>query len=184
VTDVLADDGPTFYAPGSAERGKFVHAACHLLVTTGLDRSSVPEKWAGYVRAFERFLVECDVDPLHSSFKVENVLLGYCGEGDLICRFRRSSTIGRHSWLIDLKTGNVPWTVGMQTAAYLHATNLVGSSARRGAVQLMSSGKYGLFLEGMSSIFTPFDFIKFRERLSEKQVMWDKGTWFPRERED
>ena len=107
--------GLTYDSPEAAARGTAIHEACALLDGSGdgsgLDWSSVPEEWYGYLHSWEKAKKWIGLGPCEIELPVRSNRYGYAG------RLDRVSTL----ILVDLKSGSPePWHA-LQTAAYLEA---------------------------------------------------------------
>lgn len=94
------------------EFGTHVHTACSLYVRRMLDESSVHESIRPYLEGFKRFMKDTGVIILANELMVAHPEFGYAGtmDYDVLMQSQRGQ--------IDLKTGEPPWTVPQQTAAY------------------------------------------------------------------
>jgi hypothetical protein len=117
VTQVLSamtcDDASRFFTEASRERGTAVHLACQQIdegQADGAAFSSSP--YAGYIGAYWAFvsLVQPQWEGIEQ--RVVDELAGYAGTLD------RTGTIQGQRVIVDIKTGTVPATVGLQLAAY------------------------------------------------------------------
>lgn len=97
-------------------RGTEVHRLAESYING--EEIDVPDELEGHVRAYEKFVREWNVNPVHVEVVVGNVTLGYCGTVDLIADLADGY---RH--LTDLKTsrsGIFPETA-LQIVAYSRA---------------------------------------------------------------
>lgn len=97
----------------AANRGTEVHRLAEAYL--GGAEIEIPDELDGHVKAYEKFVREWDVKPLHVEVVVGNLALGYCGTIDLIADLADGY---RH--LTDLKTsrsGIFPETA-LQIVAY------------------------------------------------------------------
>jgi len=100
----------------AANRGTEVHRLAEAYIN-GLE-ITVPDELEGHVRAYEKFVHEWAVNPVHVEVVIGNTTLGYCGTVDLIADMADGY---RH--LADLKTsrsGIFPETA-LQIVAYSKA---------------------------------------------------------------
>lgn len=125
VTQVLQEMLATetrFYKSQDRIRGSRVHSLCaqishlqHPLSENEWDETcDIPEA-VPYGRAFSRWCSELDFEVLHSELPLYSESLGVAGCADLIGICRK---MGGKVILVDTKTGTVPPSVDLQTAAY------------------------------------------------------------------
>ena len=180
VTDVLPK-GSFVYDPIYAERGKLVHAACHLLETDGLDWATVPLEWRGYVEAWQRFTVQSKAEIRRSEFPVESKEHEYIGRVDNLIKIKRL-------YILDKKTGPPAPTVGLQLAGYSGAyREMFGDPMPlRAVVQLSADGSYKFTAEDTpgQKYFAPTDFRVFLAFLTGKKWEMQHGLWSPQNREE
>jgi hypothetical protein len=135
VTRVMGAAGmfkDEWFSAECRDRGARVHAACCRL-DDGLpvtDPIAQP-----YVAAYLNF--KTDLGPVwsHVESPVYDEVLGYAGTLD------RAGVVGGQKYVIDLKTGEVPPSVGPQTAAYARCL-LTPYEYTRAALQLRPDGVY------------------------------------------
>jgi hypothetical protein len=164
VTQVLAmlenwERVPWEQLEAARQFGTNVHKACHLQNRGELDVAALDLALDPYVRAWQRFLVESNATLIASETRVANARLGYAGTLDALVDRRG------HTWLVDIKSGDVPDTCGPQTSAYAAA---LGRPVRRYAVQLKPDGSYKTHAYTSSTDFAIFqsclNVYKWRER--------------------
>lgn len=114
------------------EFGNHVHLACHLwnkgvLDVTALDPALIP-----YLRDWQLFIKETGFEVATSETPVYHKQMKYAGTPDSVGNMRGTS------WIVDIKSGVVPCTVGPQLAAYQQASD--PRPRRRLCVQLTGSG--------------------------------------------
>ena len=80
----------------AAFRGSTIHKATEIIDAGGTPK--VPEKWDGYIKAFEHFLKEHDVQWQHIEQMFASVQYGYAGTID------RIGEIDGWSCIVDIKT--------------------------------------------------------------------------------
>jgi hypothetical protein len=135
VTEVLdplleLDGIPRAVLKAAAEFGTHVHMATDLFDKGVLDEPALDPHLAPYLAGWKLFLRETGAEVLASEVRVGHPKLRYAGTLD---KFVRWTPRGRHEIAqIDLKSGQVPRTVGPQTAAYNEAA--IRSGAITGAV--------------------------------------------------
>lgn len=120
VTTVLA---PLLWLQGADSRdleaarirGTYVHAACHMLNLGTLDEEALDPQLVPYVGAYKNFLEVSGFEVIESEIFVYHSLCKYAGQADFIGNYRGQS------WVVDIKTGTPPPTVGAQLAAYREA---------------------------------------------------------------
>jgi hypothetical protein len=180
VTAVLPK-GSFVYDPIYAERGKHVHAACHLLDTTGLNWDTVYPPWRGWVEAWEAFKAESGAVVQKSELPLESQKHGYCGRLDCIVKMKRR-------YVLDIKTGPPPVTTGLQIAAYAEAYKEQYGEPMpgRAVIHLMEDGRYKFTAEDTpgQDLFHPTDFRVFLAYLTTKQWEMNRGLWAPQERKE
>lgn len=100
-------------------RGNMVHMAVQLLTAGELDWTSVDPRIEGYVRAAERFHIECPGKIVYTEHRMVDPVSGLAGTPDIV-KFVR----GRRS-LIDYKTGQqMKPRMRLQTAGYKKLNDL------------------------------------------------------------
>jgi len=159
VTEVLdplleLDGIPKAVLKAAAEFGTHVHLACHLFDQGVLDEPALDPHLAPYLAAWKIFLKETGATVMLSEKRVAHPQLRYAGTLDKIVYWQR----GRRTTAaqIDIKSGDVPRTVGPQTAAYTDAlkhTDPEHACADRYVLQLRGDATYRL-----SKLNDPRDF--------------------------
>jgi hypothetical protein len=109
--------------------GSHVHMATDLFDKDDLDEARLDLPLLPYLNAYKTFLSETGFVVTHSEQQIYNARQRYAGTLD-----KRGIWKGT-TWLLDLKSGAVPRSVGLQTAAYQHA--LEEKPKRRLCLQLM-----------------------------------------------
>ena len=99
----------------AAEFGTHVHQACHLLNQNDLDEEALDPALIPYVNSYRLFLAETGFVVTGSEILLYHALMGYAGAADIFGDWMRAD------WVVDIKSGIVPKTVGAQTAAYQNA---------------------------------------------------------------
>ncbi len=143
-TQILKDMGiidTTYYNMDAAWRGTAVHEATALYDEYEGDFHwpSVDSRWVGYVRGWERFILESGF----RSSLIERLVLGV-GYGTTIDRL---GVLNGRQVVLEIKTGTCPKWVGLQTGMQLDACVLQGlarADCGRVAVELKADGKYKL----------------------------------------
>lgn len=128
VTQVLQaienfDHVPFAVLEAAREFGTHVHQACDLLNRGVLDEESLDPQLVPYVNGWKRCLSETGMVVTHSEEKVYNPKMRYAGTLDSRANWKGTT------WVIDLKSGAVPRSVGPQLEAYRHACS--GDMPRR-----------------------------------------------------
>lgn len=135
VLSILQDFGavPADVLDRAAEFGSHVHQAVDLMLRGVLDWDALDAALLPYVRAADRFVAETGLVVLASEMRVYHKAYGFAGTLDLLAEWK-----GQRS-LFDFKSGQVPRTVGAQTAGYALAHDAMESLPvrRRYCVQLM-----------------------------------------------
>lgn len=134
VTQVLkAVENFDFVAPAVLERarefGSHVHQAVDLFNRGELDEEALDAGLAPYLAGWKLFLSHSGFVVTHTEERVYNERLKYAGTLDARGTWKGTT------WLIDLKSGAVPRSVGAQCAAYQHA--LAEPPKKRLCVQLL-----------------------------------------------
>jgi hypothetical protein len=94
VTQIVNPNPNAFYAPGSADRGKKVHAMCMLDAQGILDLETVDESFLGYLKAWRDFRA----DMVEKFIALEQVVgdprFGFAGRLDALVELKRSGFPG------------------------------------------------------------------------------------------
>lgn len=109
--------------------GRHVHLATDLFDRGELDEENLDPLLRPYLDAYKLFLSETGFVVTHSEALVYNARQRYAG------RLDKRGTWKCSTWLLDLKSGLVPRTVGPQTSAYQQACE--EKPKRRLCLQLM-----------------------------------------------
>jgi len=122
----------------AAEFGRHVHQAVDLYNKSTLDEAALDPALAPYLGDWKQFIHDTDAEVTASEFRAAHEQLGFAGTLDSVALVRRRCCV------IDVKTGQVPRTVGPQLAAYkalLEASQPMRVKVhRRLCVQLTGSG--------------------------------------------
>jgi hypothetical protein len=124
VTEVLnplneLDGIPKAVLAAAAEFGQHVHMATDLYDKGVLDEPALDANLVPYLTAWKRFLFETGAQVVASEVRVAHPKLRYAGTLDKsVSWLKRGRT---RTAQIDIKSGEVPRTVGPQTAAYAEA---------------------------------------------------------------
>jgi hypothetical protein len=134
VTQVLEplqhlDGVPWAILEAAREFGSHCHLACHLWNIDALDFDALDPHLVPYVMGWCKFLNETGFKVTESETPVHHAEIGYAGTPDCLGTWQNTT------WVVDIKSGVVPCTVGPQLAAYQHAANL--RPRRRLCIQLM-----------------------------------------------
>jgi hypothetical protein len=142
------------------DRGSKVHLACHLYNMDTLDEAALDPALTPYLRGWQDFLTDTGFEITSSEVPIYNRGLGYAGTPDVTGNYAGTT------WVIDIKSGEVPSTVGAQLAAYQHA--LAKRPRRRLCVQLLPDGRYKMFeqkdMGDMSLFISALNIHNFRAR--------------------
>lgn len=134
----LAGDYAGFVNDEAMQRGRLVHAGCHLLASHDEDRPwevRHPE-CHGYLDAYRRFLREHEFALAQAEQEFKCATLRFTSRPDEI-----GLLDGKHA-VLELKSGGLPKWVRLQTAGQVLA---IGKpQLRRFALQLKADGKYVL----------------------------------------
>jgi hypothetical protein len=148
VTQVLdplleLDGIPKAVLKAAAIFGTHVHMATDYFDKGVLDEPALDPHLAPYLAAWKLFLRETGTEVIESEVRVAHPKLRYAGTLDKLVRLKKrgKSRIVQ----IDIKSGEVPRTVGPQTAAYDQAAafEFVGITGRY-ALQLRGNATYRL----------------------------------------
>lgn len=140
VLSILSDFSavPAEVLARAAEFGSHVHQAVHLSNEGTLDEVTLDPALAPYLSAWRDFLIDTGAKVLASEVRVYHPGHHYAGTLDTIVELRGKAV------LIDVKTGQVPRTVGPQLAAYEEAYHANEDNPhalrRRLCVQLTGDG--------------------------------------------
>ncbi len=99
----------------ASDFGRNVHHACHLLNGDELDEEALDPELIPYVNGWKRCVRETGMTVRASEIRVFHKRYRYAGTYDVL------ATIACKDWMVDIKSGLVPWTTGYQTAAYQEA---------------------------------------------------------------
>lgn len=140
VTSVLEplqflDGVPWAVLEAAREFGTHVHLACHLYNQDELDIATLDDALVPYLQGWTAFLNETGFVVTASEERVYSKI-GYAGTADAFGDWQNTS------WVVDIKSGVVPDTVGAQLAAYQQAAII--RPRRRLCVQLTGNGDYKL----------------------------------------
>lgn len=136
VTQALREGGLSdenaaqYYTEASRDRGTAIHAALeawHLGAACNLKVEYLP-----YWLQIERFLTDGGFESESAEIVVHDERVGYAGTYDILGHLKRFNDSGYD--LIDIKTGSVPKTVGIQTMGYRRCLPM--ASVRRWALQV------------------------------------------------
>jgi hypothetical protein len=149
VTEVLdplleLDGIPRAVLKAAAEFGTHVHMATDLFDKGVLDEPALDPHLAPYLAGWKIFLRDTGAEVLESELRVGHPKLRYAGTLDKIVRWtkRGKSRLAQ----VDIKSGEVPRTVGPQTAAYEQAAllNAIRAPIDRYVLQLKPDASYRL----------------------------------------
>lgn len=139
----LIDD--TYYAPGAADAGTYVHQATALDDINELDFDALPPQYKGRCQAWRNFKEEAcvTIPPASIERMFYHELWRYAGTCD-----RAGAQFGGADWILDIKCGQPePWHV-LQLAAYAMCMPREGGTApmtlRRACVYLREDASYKL----------------------------------------
>ena len=159
VTTILQPDKPTFYKPGSAERGKDVHTICQYHDEGTLDYTTIDPSYQGYYESYLKMLNTFYPKWQLIERRLYHPELHYAGTLD-----RMGEMLGG-IWIVDLKTGAVVREIhGPQLAAYV----MMGEpecyhTIRRACWHLKKDGGMGSHVEYNDA----GDFLLFRQKLDQ-----------------
>jgi hypothetical protein len=141
INSVLVDPETRRFSLGNEEameRGRKVHEYCQQvsdLLAAGeeIDEDSIDQ---AYVAGWIKFIRDSGYKPEAWEGTVCHATYRYAG------RYDTRGRLGKKAAIVDIKTGGLPETVGVQLAAYAEATGLRGLA--RYSVQLPGDGNYRL----------------------------------------
>lgn|SRR5574341_116369 len=144
VTSILRDAGlidhsAPWFTDEVRNRGTYVHQAIALLVEQDLDWETLDPALVPYVQAFDRWRAEGNFVIEATEQRVCDEALGYAGTADLMAKRWSGATSAWLSYLVDVKCGTVPPSVGPQTAAYARCLDFWRF---RASLNLRSDGAY------------------------------------------
>jgi hypothetical protein len=149
VTQVMKDAGlidfsgiPKDKLHFAATRGTYVHKATELYDLGNLDPSSLDSAIVPFVEAYRSFRGKVDFKPTLIEHKVFNRARGYAGTLDRAGLL--NGILNGRKVVIDIKTGKVSKTAGIQLAAYKYALGEEWSEADRYVLKLTEAGVYNL----------------------------------------
>ena len=145
VTEVLdplleLDGIPKHVLKAAAEFGTHVHMATDLFDKGVLDEPALDPHLAPYLAAWKIFLRDTRAVVDASEVRVVHAKLRYAGTFDKAVHWKKRGVL--RTALIDIKSGEVPRTVGPQTAAYAEAHPF--KFAERYCLQLRGDATYRL----------------------------------------
>lgn len=124
-----------------AVKGEVIHQTCALWLENDLDEDTLDESVKPYLGAFIFFLKTTRFKPASWEELVYNENLNYAGRYDIIGELNGKEVI------IDIKTGHIPKTTGLQLALYDMATRAHKTPItyrHRFALQLKEDQKFKL----------------------------------------
>lgn len=141
--------GEDYWTEEARQRGSFTHQAILYHSQHDLDLNTLHPIVKPFFDGYLKFVDDYQPEILHAEQPVFDEVSGYAGTFDLLCRLRRPGVVVSRALeldLVDVKSGAIPWTVGMQTAAYKRPVQLVypGFLIRRWALNLRADGSYKL----------------------------------------
>jgi hypothetical protein len=151
VTQILESSGLVDYShvpdgvlEHKAEIGTAAHAATHYFDEGRLNWSTVDDEVYGYVKAWEKFKNETDVEILADG--IERRGIATMDGMEYAFTFDRDVMLNEKPSLLEIKcTAGIEISWGPQTAAYEHALRQQdGKARRRIAVHLKPTGLYSL----------------------------------------
>lgn len=116
--------------------GRNVHLACHLFNLGVLDEETLDPALVPYLGGWKQFLHDTGFKVRISERSMYHQLYGFAGTPDDEGEMKRSD------WVLDIKSGAVPTTVGYQTAAYKELVHSSEGRMVRGRICLQLTGNY------------------------------------------
>ncbi len=133
------------------EFGTHAHLACHLWNLGQLDLEALDPNLKPYLDGWIQFLGQTGFRVTYSEHRVYHARLAYAGTADVV------GVWNRETYVVDIKSGQVPGTVGAQLAAYQSALTYDGITAPcRLCVQLTGDGSFKLHPQRDPSDFALF----------------------------
>lgn len=113
VLSLVAPEHAAWYTEESRERGTAVHLACQQIDEGHAEEATFETSpAAGYIGAYCDFVSMMQPIWEHIEYRVVDELAGYAGTLD------RAGVVQGQRVIVDIKTGTLPATVGLQLAAY------------------------------------------------------------------
>lgn len=137
VTQALTSVGiidDRWFTEWAANKGAAVHLACQYYDEGDLDEGDLDPTIQGYLEGWKKFKSDTGFVVTNIEEPVYNIGLQYAGILD------RAGYVDGKVTVVDIKTGDVPYWVGIQLAAYQNAMSLPAHG--RLAVQLTEDGKW------------------------------------------
>lgn len=153
VTQILSvvERSFAFVDPDLLERarqfGSHVHRMIELYNLGTLDEDALDPALVPYLDTWKRFLLDTGFQVTHGEQAVYHPNLRYAGRLDILGRWNGKL------WMIDLKSGAVPRSCALQTAAYAEACPV--RLQKRAALQI-SADRYNLIPYSDSTDFAFF----------------------------
>jgi hypothetical protein len=144
-------------------RGRMVHLASEHLDNGLLDWDDLDEALEPYLRAYQCWLDDIGFEPIAIERMVYHEHFRYAG------RLDRIGMIGRHKWLVDLKSGILLPGHAYQTAAYL-GTLPEPLTYERMLLQLCSDGTYHIATPDRAKYQTDFQTFLTALNQTRKQI--------------
>lgn len=147
VTEILEDLGLSDYSfvpeddlDWAKDRGSAVHTATHFYDDGDLNDDDLDDRVRPHVEAYKNFREDTGFEPTHIEIPVWHPVNRYAGTLD------RIGVLNGVSVLVDLKSGQPPPTVGLQTAAYQLAAKCTYdlTPVKRFSLWLKDDGRYKL----------------------------------------
>jgi len=136
VTGIIRSAGlmgdTSYYTEYSRERGTAVHSAIEMLEQNDLDEATVDPVIVPYIEAWKAFKKETGYKSETQEQIVYNPTYQFAGTLD------QTGFIGKHTCILDIKTGAHQRWWALQTWAY----NSVAKRQKRLSVELKPDGKY------------------------------------------
>jgi hypothetical protein len=126
----------TWYTPMSRDRGRAVHLATQFEDEGCLDEDSLDPVVEPYLIGYRKFKVDTGFKPELIEARLCVLEYGYAGTLD-----RTGLLDKKQRAIVDFKTGELPFWVGMQLAGYANGLPN-GATYTRYAVQLKNDGTY------------------------------------------
>ncbi len=148
VTQVLQGAGlidTRWFNEEARTRGTYVAQATQFYDEGTLDYDALDDELKSYIMAWEKFLVENDVQVVNVEMMVANLARRYAGTLDRLIILREQR------WLLDIKTGSKAAWHALQTAGY--SMCIVGPIGwhHRASILLQDDGSYMFHKHGEPS---------------------------------
>ena len=102
---------PSYLMQEGAAKGKDLHKGSELILKGGLDWNALDPEYEPPLRQFQKWLDDCQIQPLYTEYRFYHPKYHYCGCIDVVAMVEKALAF------IDIKTGECS-TVDIQLSAY------------------------------------------------------------------